>query len=147
MAIISALFATLGGLQGNQCLATCIFHCLAQTPDMSPFLLFEQHLYVRNRSGRDLCIMVLSHTGADWAAVTSLYLMQQTSWLTKNVSQGSTALPTLCPHPRPLCCLNSHHGHTEQGSESTRATVNTQTPPSYYSNHKDTPGPRNSQVP
>lgn len=55
------------------------------------------------------------------------------------------ANPLSPPVPSPL--LNSHHGHTEQGSESTRATVNTQTPPSYHSILKATPGPRNSQLP
>lgn len=49
--------------------------------------------------------------------------------------------------PVPSLLLNSHHGHTEQGLESIRATVNTQTSLSYHSNLKDTPGPRNSQLP
>lgn len=87
VAIISALFATLGNLEGNWYLVTCNFHCLAQIPETSPGLLFEQHLYVKEYVSweRSLHFMVLSHVGAAWAAVTSVLDAADTT-VSKNMS-------------------------------------------------------------
>lgn len=45
----SALFATLGNLEGNQYLVNSIFGCQAQTPEMNAFLLTERHLCIKEQ--------------------------------------------------------------------------------------------------